>query len=137
MAGGWTDADVELVRGRLAELAGGLPGVVDEDSFGHVGFMVGRKRIAWLLIDHHGDGRLTLAVKAPPGELETLMAADPARYFRPAYVKSWVGVELLEVEPDWAEIGALLEQAWRMTAGKRAVAAYDAEHSGRDQAHGP
>ncbi|WP_188192708.1 MmcQ/YjbR family DNA-binding protein [Nonomuraea sp. SYSU D8015] len=130
MAGGWTDADVERVRGRLAELVAELPGVVDEDSFGHVGFLVGRKRIAWLLIDHHGDGRLALCVKAPPGELETLMAADPARYFRPAYVTSWVGVELFEVEPDWAEIGALLEQAWRMTAGKRAVAAYDATHPG-------
>ncbi|MGP3957356.1 MmcQ/YjbR family DNA-binding protein [Nonomuraea sp. 3N208] len=137
MADGWTDADVERVCGRLTELVGGLPGVVAEDSFGHVGFMVGRKRIAWVLIDHHGDGRLTLAVKAPPGELETLMAADPARYFRPAYVKSWVGVDLHEVEPDWAEIGALLEQAWRMTAGKRAVAAYDAEHAGRDRAHDP
>ncbi|RVX44849.1 hypothetical protein EDD27_7600 [Nonomuraea polychroma] len=123
------------MRDRLAELAGGLPGVVAEDSFGHVGFMLGRKRIAWLLIDHHGDGRLTLAVKAPPGELETLMAADPARYFRPAYVKSWVGVDLHDVEPDWAEIGALLEQAWRMTAGKRAVAAYDAEHADPDRAH--
>jgi hypothetical protein len=41
------------------------------------------------------------------------MAADPARYFRPACVKSWVGVELHAVEPDWAGIGALLEQAWR------------------------
>ncbi|MGN9840645.1 MmcQ/YjbR family DNA-binding protein [Nonomuraea sp. H19] len=131
MAGGWTDADIERVRERLAELAGGLPGVVVEDSFGHAGFLLGRKRLAWLLVDHHGDGRLSLCVKAPPGELETLLAADPARYFRPAYVKSWVGVELHEVEPDWAEIGALLVQAWRMTAGKRAVAAYDAEHQNR------
>jgi len=129
MTGGWTDTDVERVRGRLIELVAELPGVVAEDSFGHVGLLLGRKRIAWLLVDHHGDGRLSLCVKAPPGELETLMAADPARYFRPAYVKSWVGVELHAVEPDWAEIGALLEQAWRMTAGKRAVAAYDAAHA--------
>lgn len=133
MAGGWTDADVGLVRERLAELVEGLPGVVAEDSFGHVGLLLGRKRIAWLLVDHHGDGRLALCVKAPPGELETLMAADPARYFRPAYVKAWVGVELHEAEPDWAEIGSLLEQAWRMTAGKRAVAAYDAAHPARSQ----
>lgn len=127
----WTDADVERVRGRLAELVAGLPGVVVEDSFGHVAFLLGRRRIAWLFIDHHGDGRLALCLKAPPGELETLVAADPARYFVPAYVGGWVGVRLDGVQPDWAEVGALLEQAWRLRATKRAVAAYDAERPGR------
>jgi hypothetical protein len=131
MAGSWTSEDVERVRARLVELVAGLPGVGVEDGFGHTGFMLRRQRIAWLLVDHHGDGRLTLCVKAPAGELEALMAAHPRRYFRPAYVRHWVGVELYEVEPDWVEIRALLEQAWRMLAGKRAVAAYDAEHSAK------
>ncbi|MFD1934902.1 MULTISPECIES: MmcQ/YjbR family DNA-binding protein [Nonomuraea] len=126
MAGRWTDTDVERVRERLAELVAPLPGVVAEDSFGHISFVLERKRLAWLFIDHHGDGRLALCVKAPRGELETLTAADPDRYFRPAYVDGWVGVELHEVPPDWTEVGALLEQAWRMLAGERAVAAYDA-----------
>ena len=130
MAGSWTGADVERVRERLVELVAGLPGVVTEDSFGHTGFLLRRKRIAWLFVNHHGDGRLALCVKAPPGELETLVAADPDRYFRPAYVSGWVGVLLHGVPPDWAEAAALLEQAWRMRASKRAVAAYDAEHLG-------
>ena len=131
MVDGWTEADVERVRGRLVELVSGLPGVVTEDSFGHTGFLLGRKRIAWLLINHHDDGRLALCVKAPPGEWETLVAADARRYFRPAYVTGWVGVLLYGVQPDWAEIRALLEQAWRMRAGKRAVAAYDAGRPAR------
>jgi hypothetical protein len=128
MVGSWTDVEVERVRGRLVELVAGLPGVVTEDSYGHVAFLLGRRRIAWLFIDHHGDGRLALCVKAPRGELETLVAADPRRYFKPAYADGWVGVELYGIAPDWAEAGALLEQAWRMRAGKRATAAYDAEH---------
>ena len=128
MPGTWSDEDVARVLGRLEELVAGLPGVVTEESYGHIAFLLGRKRIAWLLLDHHGDGRLALTVKAPPGELETLLAADPRRYFRPKYVKHWVGVEMHDVQPDWPEVGALLEQAWRMTAGKTAVAAYDAEH---------
>lgn len=130
MAASWTERDLERVRQRLVELVAELPGVVAEDSFGHTGFLLGRKRIAWLLVDHHGNGRLALCVKAPPGELETLVATDARRYFRPAYVTGWVGVALDGVRPDWAEISALLEQAWRMTAGKRAVAAYDADHPG-------
>lgn len=129
MVDGWTGDDVERLRDRLVELVADLPGVVAEDQFGHTGFLVRRQRIAWLLVDHHGDGRLALCVKAPPGELEALVAADPQRYFRPAYVQHWVGVEMHEVEPDWAEIRGLLVQAWRMRAGKRAVAAYDAEHA--------
>jgi hypothetical protein len=60
------------VRGRLVELVAGLPGVVTEDSYGHIAFLLRRKRIAWLFIDHHGDGRLALCVKAPPGELVTV-----------------------------------------------------------------
>lgn len=128
MVGSWTDADAERARGKLVELVAGLPDVVAEDSFGHTGFLLGRRRIAWLFIDHHGDGRLALCVKAPPGELEALVAADALRYFRPAYVDGWVGVLLHGVQPDWEEVAALLEQAWRMRADKRAVAAYDAEH---------
>ncbi|WP_157244594.1 MmcQ/YjbR family DNA-binding protein [Nonomuraea typhae] len=126
MTRSWDDADVGRVGERIAELAAGLPGVVVEESFGHLSIRLGSKRLAWVLVDHHGDGRLALCVKAPPGELESLLEADPARYFRPKYVRHWVGVELFEVAPDWAEIGALLEQAWRMLAGKRAVLAYDA-----------
>lgn len=123
----WTEADVERVRERLVGLVVRLPGVVAEDGWGHTGFMLGRQRIAWLLVDHHGDGRLALCVKAPPGEREALVATDPRRYFTPAYVAGWVGVVLHGVRPDWAEVAALLEQAWRMRAGKRAIAAYDAE----------
>lgn len=122
---GWSEAELERVRERLVGLVARLPGVVAEDAWGHTGFRLGRGRIAWLFVDHHGDGRLALCVKAPPGELEALVGADPERYFRPAYADHWVGVLLHGVEPDWVEIDALLEQAWRMRAGKRAIAAFD------------
>jgi hypothetical protein len=124
MASTWTDADFERIRQRLVGLVAELPGVEVKDSFGHVGFIWHGKRIAWLFVNHHGDGRLALCVKAPPGELEALIAIDPSRYFQPAYVRGWVGVELFDVEPDWAEIGLLLEQAWQLRAGPRAVAAW-------------
>jgi hypothetical protein len=122
----WTDADVARVQQRLEDLVRDLPGVEVEESFGHVGYHLKGRRLAWLFIDHHGDGRLGLCVKAPPGELETLLGTDPDRYYRPPYVPTWVGVRMAGVAPDWDTVAALLEQAWRLRAGKRAVAAYDA-----------
>jgi hypothetical protein len=51
-------------------------------------------------------------------------AARPAAYLGP---RGWVGVNLEDASrPDWAGVGGLLEQAWRMTATKTAVAGYDA-----------
>jgi hypothetical protein len=125
----WTELDRVRVRDRLVAVVAPLPGVTVQDDHGHTGFLLRGRRIAWLLVDHHGDGRLALTVKAPPGEQESLVSAEPERYFRPAYTgaSGWVGV-LLDPpsSPDWDEVAGLLEQAWRMSAGKRAVAVYDA-----------
>lgn len=132
MASAWTDGDRDRVRARLVEAVAALPGVVVEDSHGHTGFMLRGKRFAWLLVDHHGDGRLGLCAKAPPGEQAALVGGDPERYFVPAYLgaSGWVGVNLDDAaKPDWAEVSGLLEQAWRMSAGKRAIDRYDAEQA--------
>jgi hypothetical protein len=127
-AAGWSAPDVDDVRARLAELVTTLPGAEVEESYGHTAYRVRGKRFAWLLVDHHGDGRLALCIKAERGEQQGLMSADPRRYFVPAYLgpRGWVGVLLDPASaPDWDEVAGLLRQAWRMTAGKRAVAAYD------------
>lgn len=125
----WDDAERERVHARLGELVAGLPGAVVEDSYGHASFLVKGKRVAWLLVDHHDDGRLALCVKAPPGEQQALVA-ESSGYFVPVYLgpKGWVGVNLdAASDPGWGEVAALIEQAWRMTAGKRAAAAYDGQ----------
>ena len=118
------------VRERLDGVALALPGVQAQDAYGHRSYLLKGKRIAWQLVDHHGDDRLALWVKAPPGEQRALVDADPARYFVPPYLgpSGWVGVLVDDrSRPDWDQVGELVEQAWRMSAGKRAVAAYDAE----------
>jgi hypothetical protein len=125
----WDDAERERVRERLRELATRLPEVHTEDVHDHTGFFLRKKRFAWLMVDHHGDGRLALWVKAPPGEQEALVSMDADRYFVPAYLgpRGWVGIKLDEASsPDWDEVAALLDQAWRMVATQRAIAAYDA-----------
>jgi len=117
-------------RARLQELMARLPGVVVEDANGHSGFTVRGRRFAWLLVDHHGDGRVALSLKAPPGGQQALVTADPQRYAVPSYLgaRGWVSV-LLDgsVEADWDEVETLVEQAWRLSATKRAVSVYDAQ----------
>jgi len=129
MTRSWTEADVDDIRARLAALAATLPGAEVEDANGHTAYVVRGKRFAWLLVDHHGDERLALSVKAPPGAQEALVSSEPHRYFVPSYVgpRGWVGVDLHAADPDWDEIAALFEQAWRLTASRRAVAAHDAD----------
>ena len=56
-------------------------------------------------------------------------SGDPVRYFVPPYFGryGWIGALVLpEFDPDWDELTALVEQAWRMDAGVRAVRALDA-----------
>jgi hypothetical protein len=125
----WDETDVAAARERLVAVAAALPGVETADDHGHTGFELRGKRIGWLLAGHHGDGRLALWAKAPAGEQEALVSTDPRRYFVPPYLghRGWVGALVDRAsDPDWDEVAGLLEQAWRMTAGKRAVAAFDA-----------
>jgi len=87
-------------------------------------FKVREKAFAWLLDNHHGDGRLAIWCKAPPGEQAALVAADPERFFVPPYVgpKGWIGLRLDRGKVDWDEIAEILEESYRMTAPKRVAA---------------
>ena len=89
----WNQADAVRVRARCNELVALLPQTVVEDAYGHTSYLLGKKRYAWLLVDHHGDGRLALWVKAPKGEQDALVGADANRYFVPPYLgpSGWVG----------------------------------------------
>ena len=95
----WTERDLTAVRERVCQ-AGLLPGADWQESNGHIGFAVRGRRFAWLLVDHHGDGRLALCVKAPPGEQDALLVRGGS-YFVPSYLgsKGWVGIDLAPSAP--------------------------------------
>jgi hypothetical protein len=48
-----------------------------------------------------------------------LMAADPERFFRPPYVgpRGWIGLRL-DVQPDWNQVAAVIDEAYQTVAGK-------------------
>ena len=73
------------------------------------------------LDDHHGDGRLALWVAAPPGVQQDLVETEPERFFRPPLRRpaGWLGVRL-DVDPDWDEVAAIVEDAYRQVAAQEA-----------------
>jgi hypothetical protein len=59
--------------------------------------------------------------KAPLGAQEEMIAAEPNRFFRPAWRSrpGWIGVRLDPPPDDWDELAAMLEVAYRLVAPKR------------------
>lgn len=115
---------------RVRELVARLPETAEKIAWGGPTFRVGKaeKMFAMFNDDHHGDGRIALWCKAPPGVQEMLVEAEPERFFRPPYVgpSGWIGIRVDGRTVDWEEVADFLADAWRMTAGRKLVAAADA-----------
>jgi hypothetical protein len=111
--------DSRLVR--LSKICLALPEVVREDHGRHAGFLVRKRTFAWFLDDHHGDGVVSVTCKVIPGDNTALAAADPSRFYIPAYVgsKGWVAMRLDTGKLDWKEVADLVTGSYRLIAPKR------------------
>jgi hypothetical protein len=105
---------------QLRELALGLPGAQERETWGHPTFRVRDKIFASM-----GDDGVVATVKASPEDQAELVAADPATFGVASHVGrfGWVTVRLDRVDPD--EMRELVVEAWRRTAPARAVSAFD------------
>jgi hypothetical protein len=90
-------------------------------SHGSPAWFVGKRQMAALGDNHHGDGRLALWCAAPEGAQTMLIDSEPEHYFVPAYVGrlGWVGVRLDRGLP-WSEIAGALERAYETVKAKTA-----------------
>ena len=116
---------------RVRKLAVALPGVNERLSHGEPCFFIRDKRpLCYFHDNHNGDGRISLWCPAPRGVAEELATAEPERFFEPQPSASgtfshWLGVYLDtsgENRVDWAEITAILEDAFRTVAPKNLIA---------------
>jgi hypothetical protein len=106
---------------RLRRICLTLPEASERPSHGAPSFFVRDKKCFLMLLDdHHGDGRFAIWCAAPPGNQELLIAANPARFFRPPYVghRGWLGV-LLNDGADWDELEGIVEDAFASVAPKK------------------
>ena len=90
-----------------------LPEVTERASHGTPTFFIRGKRSFLSIYDnHHADGRLALCCAAPDGAQDTLVQADPERFFIPPYVGrlGWIGVRLDRKLP-WSRVKWLVGEA--------------------------
>ena len=107
---------------QLRELALGLPGAEERETWGHPTFRVRDKIFASM---YEGDDGVIATVKASPEDQEALIGGDPQTFGTASHVGryGWTTIRLDRVDPD--ELRELVVEAWRRTAPKRAVAAFD------------
>ena len=110
-------------RQRLVDVCTGLPDVVAEGDR-NIRFAVRGKTFAYYLNDHHGDGRIAVCCKAPPGDQEALVAMDPQRYYLPVYLAryGWIPLRLDLPVVNWNEVSELVVDSYRLVAPKRLAA---------------
>lgn len=102
-----------------------LPEVEEKSAWDSPTFRVKGKMFAMYLVNHHGDGRIALWLKAPPGVQEILVEAAPEKFFIPPYQGTfgWIGVHLNRCNE--SEIASQVKQAYRMVAPKKLQALLD------------
>jgi hypothetical protein len=110
------------IVGQLQKICAALPECVLEPSphGDHHTLRVRGKTMGWYMVDHHGDGRVSLAVRAPKGDNVALVASDPVKFFMPQYVAhhGYMGMHLDLGEIDWDEVREFVVDAYRLVAPK-------------------
>ncbi len=109
---------------RLSEICLALPEATREDMGDHAAFAVRKKKFAYYLHDHHGDGIVSVCFKVSPGAGPLLIDSDPELFYLPAYIgpRGWIGLRLDLGEVDWAGVTNYVKESYRLTAPKRLAA---------------
>ena len=99
------------------ELCLWLPEAEEFMSHGAPNFKVRGKTFATYVVNHHGDGRVALWLRAPHGAQEHHVRADAVNFFVPPYVgpRGWLGVRL-DRRLAWKRIAELVREAYENVA---------------------
>jgi len=106
-----------------------LPDATEKLSHGEPTWFAGKGKVFAMLDDHHhGAEHVSVWLPQPLGVQETLIDADPDRFFRPAYVgsKGWIAV-VLDTDPEWQLVERLVRDAYVHVASARLRAKLEEE----------
>ena len=119
----------------MRKLCLALPEAHEVEAWGEPTFRVRNKMFAMFASagNHHGGGRPAVWLKSTPGEQARMLRAAPNLFFKPPYVgpSGWVGI-WLDDDVAWEELPEFLEEAFRLIAPKRLLAAWDARRAAEE-----
>jgi hypothetical protein len=109
---------------RMRETALELPETEERVSHGQPTFFVAGKQFAQFRDNHHGDGRTVVCVRIGSlDEQAMLLEADPGTYSKPAYLPSWLAVNLAGSAVDWDHVADRIAASWELAAPRRLLEA--------------
>jgi hypothetical protein len=111
-----------LDRVRAAALE--LPETEERLSHGQPTFFVAGKQFAQFRDNHHGDGKTVVCVRVSSlDEQAMLLEADPATYSKPAYMPTWLSINIGGDKVDWDHVGDRIAESWELAAPLRLLEA--------------
>src|SRR5438309_3661751 len=90
-----------------------------EERLSHVQptFFVAGKQFAQFRDNHHGDGKTVVCVRVSSlDEQAMLLEASPETYARPAYLRTWLSINLAGDRVDWDNVGDRIAQSCELEA---------------------
>jgi predicted DNA-binding protein (MmcQ/YjbR family) len=106
---------------RLRKICLALPEANERVSHGEPTWFAGKGKVFAMLDNHHhGSAHLSAWLPMLPGVQQSLLRADPQRFFKPPYVgaKGWIGV-VLDTAPDWKQVKQLVRDAYGFVASAK------------------
>jgi hypothetical protein len=114
--------DDPLSRIRAAALA--LPDTSERASHGQPTFFGAGKQFAQFRDNHHGDGRTVVCVRVSGvDEQAMLLEVAPETYSKPAYLPSWLGINVASPDTDWSQVEDRIARSWELAAPARLLEA--------------
>jgi hypothetical protein len=111
-----------LARIRAAALE--LPETEERLSHGQPTFFVAGKQFAQFRADHHADGKTVVCVRVSSlDEQSMLLETDPQTYSKPAYLPTWLSINLAGDQVDWDHVADRIAQSWELAAPRRLLEA--------------
>jgi len=105
------------VNQAVREICLSFPEAEEVVSHGFPDFRVRGKTFASYVVNHHGDGRVSLWLNAPSGAQDHYSKSEPKHFFVPPYVgpRGWLGVHLNK-GLSWQRVASLVRQAYEKVA---------------------
>lgn len=102
---------------KVREQALQLPETEERLSHGQPTFFVAGRQFAQFRDNHHGNGKTVVCVRVSSlDEQAMLIENSPGIYAKPAYLPSWVSIDVAGENVDWDHIGDRIAQSWELAA---------------------